>query len=272
MLTSFWISRTTDGTPSEVTPSGGVTSLVHRNYVVYRRNWVFFLTGFLEPVLWLFSIGIGVGALVSGFTVNGVEVGYASFVAPAMLAAAAMNGAILDSTYNVFFRLRFQKVYDAVLATPLGPAEVARGEVAWAVIRGAAYSAGFLLVMVAMGYVGSWWGVLVLPAAALIGFAFAGVGMALTTYMRSWQDFEYVQLAIMPMFLFSATFFPLSTYDPAVRWLIELTPLYRGVVLVRELSTGLVGTASLVSVVYLAALGAVGTQVAARRLDRLLLT
>jgi lipooligosaccharide transport system permease protein len=259
--------------PAGRPPTGGPMALLHRNFAVYRRGWATFLSGFLEPVLYLFSIGVGVGAMISGFEFHGRDVGYAEFVAPAMLATAAMNGAIMDSTFGVFFKLRFQKVYDAVVATPMGTRDVARGEIAWAVLRGAVYSTGFLVVMLLMGFLGSWWAVLALPAAVLLGFAFAGVGMALTTYMRSWQHFEYIQLAMVPMFLFSATFFPISTYEnAAVRWLVEATPLYRGVVLLRELCTGLVTFDSVVSVLYLLAMGTVGTYVATRRLDRLLLT
>lgn len=250
---------------------GGPSALLFRNFTVYRRGWIFFLTGFLEPVLFLFSIGIGVGAMVTGFPFHGRLLEYPDFVAPAMLATAAMNGAVMDSTFNVFFKLRFQKVYDAVLATPMGPRDVARGEVAWAVLRGALYSAGFLVLMLAMGYVGSWWAVLALPAAVLLGFAFAAVGMALTTYMTSWQHFEYILLALLPMFLFSATFFPVETYPPAVRWVVEFTPLYRGVLLIRELCTGVVTWDSALSVVYLATMGAVGLTVATRRLGTLLL-
>jgi lipooligosaccharide transport system permease protein len=254
-------------------PTGGPRALLYRNFAVYRRGWAIFASGFFEPVLYLFSIGVGVGAMISGFEFHGREVGYAEFVAPAMLATSAMNGAIMDSTFGVFFKLRFQKVYDAVVATPMGTQDVARGEIGWAVLRGSVYSTGFLVVMLLMGFLGSWWAVLALPGAVLIGFAFAGVGMALTTFMKSWQHFEYIQLAMMPMFLFSATFFPLSTYDqPAVRWLVEVTPLYRGVVLLRELCTGLVTLDSVVSVVYLLAMGAAGTYLATRRLDRLLLT
>ena len=254
------------------TGKGGPSAVVHRNFTFYKRGWVFFLTGLFEPVFYLFSIGVGVGAMVVGFEFNVAEVGYTEFVAPGMLATAAMNGAVIDSTFNVFFKLKFLKVYDAILATPMGPTDIARGEVAWAVMRGAVYSAGFLVIMLAMGLISSWWGVLALPAAILLGFAFAGVGMALTTFMRSWQDFEYVQLAIIPMFLFSATFFPIETYDGALRWVVEATPLYRGVVLIRELCTGLVTVESLISVVYHAVMGVVGTLVASRRLGRLLLT
>jgi lipooligosaccharide transport system permease protein len=252
--------------------TGGARAVLVRNYIVYRRGWIFFVTGFLEPVLYLFSIGVGVGAMVSGFSFNGQEIEYTAFVAPAMLATSAMNGAIIDSTFNVFFKLRFQKIYDAVLATPMSTADIARGEVSWAVLRGAVYSAGFLLVMLVMGLVSSWWAVLALPAAVLLGFSFAGTGMALTTFMKSWQHFEYIQLAMIPMFLFSATFFPIETYDGVLRWVIEATPLYRGVVLIRELCTGLLTVDSLISVVYLTVMGIVGTYVATRRLGRLLLT
>ena len=245
--------------------------LVERNFLVYRRGWLVFLSGFLEPVFYLFSIGIGVSVLVGGFTFNGERVPYTEFVAPAMLAASAMNGAVFDSTYNIFFRLKYAKLYDTVLATPLRPWDVATGEITWALLRGGVYSTGFLLVMVVMGLVDSWFAVLALPATLLVGFAFAGVGMALTTFMRSWQDFEFVQLAILPMFLFSATFYPLSAYPAALQWVVELTPLYRAVVLCRELVTGALSWGALASVAYLLVLGGVGLHVASGRLGKLLL-
>lgn len=246
--------------------------LVMRNYLAHRRSKVFFLTGFLEPVLYLFSIGVGVGQMVVGFEFNGRTVEYAAFVAPGMLAASAMNGAVLDSTFSVFFKLKYEKLYDAVLATPMRPRDVARGEITWALLRGGIYSAGFLGVMLLMGLVGSWWAVLAVPATLLIGFAFSGVCMALTTFMRSWQDFEFVQLAVMPLFLFSATFFPVTVYEGLLRVVVEATPLYRGVVLCRELTTGAVSVESAISVVYLLSMGSVGLYVVSRRLERLLLS
>ncbi len=246
--------------------------IVARNFTVYRGSWLVFLTGFLEPVLYLFSIGVGVGQLIDGFELGGRTVGYAAFVAPGMLAASAMNGAVLDATFGIFFKLRYDKVYEGVLATPMRTIDIARGELAWCLMRSAVYSLGFLLVMVALGLVESWWAVLAWPATWLIGLAFAGVGMAVTTFMTSWQDFEYISLAILPMFLFSATFFPVTAYDGALRTVVELTPLYRGVALVRELTTGTVSVDSLLSVAYLAVMGLVGLAVAARRFDKLLLT
>ena len=251
---------------------GATRVLLYRNYLCYRDGWMFFVSGFFEPVFYLFSIGVGVGQLVESFEFNGQQVDYAAFVAPAMLAASAMNGAVLDSTFNIFFKLKFIKLYDQILATPMNTLDVARGEIAWALVRGGVYSAGFLVVMVAMQLVESWWAVLVLPAALLIGFAFAGAGMACTTYMRSWQDFEYVQLATLTMFLFSATFFPISAFPDPARWVVELTPLYRAVVLCRELTTGALSMGSLFSVAYLLAMGIGGLMIVRRRLDALLLT
>lgn len=247
--------------------------IVERNYLVYRNSWPVFLTGMLEPVFYLFSIGIGVGDLVGELPLGGGRfVDYTAFVAPAMLASSAMNGALYDATYNIFFRMKYAKLYDAMLATPLKPLDVARGEVTWALLRGAFYSAAFIVIMVAMGLVESWWMLLALPATLLIGYAFAGAGMALTTWMRSWQDFEYIQLAVMPMFLFSATFYPVDTYPGVVEWLVRCTPLYQGVALCRDLALGTVGVECVVAVVYLAAMGTVGLVVASRRVGKLLLT
>ena len=255
-----------------LSPWQALKLIVLRNYLVYRRVWKLFLTGFLEPVFYLFSIGIGVGALVQGFEFNGEPISYAAFVAPGMLAVSAFNGALMDSTFNVFFKLKYDKLYDQMLATPLTTDDIARGEITWGQLRGASYSAAFLLVMAAMGLVGSWWAVLALPAALLIGFAFSAVCMALTTWMTSWQDFDKITLAQLPMFLFSATFFPLTVFPGWLQWVVEATPLYRGVVLCRELTTGSITWASAVSVVYLLAMGLVGLAVVRRRLDALLLT
>jgi lipooligosaccharide transport system permease protein len=251
-------------------PSG--RSLVLRNFITYRSAWPVFASGFFEPVLYLFSIGVGVGALVGGFEINGQPVAYAAFVAPGMLAASAMNGAVYDSTFGIFFKLRYDKVYEGVLATPMRPANIATGELMWCLLRSGVYALGFLIVMAAMGLVGSWWAVLAWPATWLIGFAFAGAGMALTTFMKSWQDFEYVQLAIIPMFLFSATFFPVTAFGGWLRWVVEVTPLYRGVVLCRELTTGTPSWEAAVSVLYLLAMGGIGLAVVSRRLHRLLLS
>ena len=259
--------------PAPLTPAAATRVLVLRNYVVYKDAWKLFITGFLEPVFYLFSIGIGVGQLIDTFEFHGEAVPYAEFVAPAMLATSAFTGALLDSTYNVFFKLKYEKLYDQMLATPLSTSDIARGEIAWGLMRGSVYSAAFLLVMAAMGLTHSWWALLALPATILIAFAFSAVCMAVTTWMKSWQDFDKITLVQMPLFLFSATFFPVEAFgDGVLRWVVEATPLYRGVVLCRELTTGVVTWGSAVSVVYLVVMGIAGLLVVRRRLDKLLLT
>ena len=257
---------------SPISAGEATALLLYRNYLAYRRAWYIFVSGFLEPVFYLFSIGVGVGQLVTGFEFNGESIPYAEFVAPGMLAASAMNGSLLDATFNFFFKLKYNKLFDQMLATPLTTMDIARGELSWSLLRGGIYSAAFLLVMVAMDLVSSWWAVLVVPAALLIGLAFGGICMALTTFMRSWQDFEFVTLATLPMFLFSATFFPVTAFPTVVRWVVECTPLYRGVVLCRELTTGALSWGSAVSVVYLVAMGLIGLAIVRRRLEALLLT
>lgn len=257
---------------SALPPGHGVRMVLLRNLLNVRAAWPVYLTGFFEPVFYLFSIGVGVGQLVDGFSVDGHPIGYAAFVAPGMLAVSAFNGALMDSTFNVFFKLKHARVYDQMLATPLTSRDVAVGEIGWGLVRGGVYSAVFLLVMAVMGHVSSWWGLLALPAAMLIAFAFSAVCMALTTWMRSFQDFDKVTLAQMPLFLFSGTFFPLDALDRWAAVLIECTPLYRGVVLCRELCTGHLTWESPLSVVYLLLMGLAGLWVVRRRLDTLLLT
>jgi lipooligosaccharide transport system permease protein len=244
--------------------------MVERNVLAYRRTWWVFLSGFFEPVLFLLSIGIGVGKLVGKLPFDGHAVDYKQFVAPGLLASAAMNGSLLDTTFNFFVKYKYSHTYDAILATPLGTGDLATGEVVWALMRGAIYSSAFLLTMLAFGLVPSWWALLVVPAAVLIGFAFAGAGLAGTTFMRSWVDFDYVTLALVPLFLFSATFFPLSQYPAGLQAVIRLTPLYQGVVLERALVLGDMQWMLLVHAAYLAVMGAFGLRVAARRIGRLL--
>lgn len=247
--------------------------VVERNLLVYRRIWLIILSGFFEPVFFLVSIGVGIGKLVGEVHgPHGEVVSYTAFVAPALLASSAMNGAVYESTMNIFFKLKFAKVYDAILATPVGVGDLALGEIGSALLRGAVYAVAFLIVMLVGGLVHSWWAILVIPSAILIGFAFAAVGMAGTTFMRTWTDFDLVTLATLPLFLFSATFYPLSTYPPGLRLVVQLTPLYHGVDLLRSLTLGTVGPGLLVHVAYLTLMGLAGLRLAGRRLEKLLLT
>lgn len=249
---------------------GGARHLVERNLLVYRDTWMVLVSGAVEPLVYLFALGVGLGGLVGEVTgPGGRPVSYAAYIAPALLAASAMNGTVYE-TYNVFFKLRYARLYDAVLATPLEPVEVAVGEVTWSLIRSALYATGFVAVAALLGLVRSPWGVLALPAALLIGLAFGGLTVAASSYMRSWQDFDLLQTAVVPMFLFSATFYPLDVYPPALQTLTQVSPLYHGVALVRGLMLGTPEPAMLAHAGVLVGLGVVGAWLAARRIEALL--
>jgi lipooligosaccharide transport system permease protein len=250
----------------------GSLRLIERHARAYRRFWLLFISGVFEPLFYLLSVGLGLGVLVGKVPGPGGQlVPYREFVAPGLLAVSSMNGAMYDSTFNVFFRLKYAKLYDAVLATPMRPAQVALGEIGWALVRATIYAIAFMGVMLALDLVHSPWAVLDVPVAVLIGFGFAAIGMYGTTFMKSWQDFDYVILASMPLFLFSATFYPLSVYPRPAQLVIEWTPLYQGVVLLRDLTLGAPGPGLLWRAAYLALLGVAGLYAAGRRIGKLLL-
>jgi lipooligosaccharide transport system permease protein len=250
-------------------------AVTERNISALRSGpvyWLVILSGFFEPLLYLLSIGVGVGELVGDLTLpGGPTISYAAFVAPAMLAASAMNGALVETTFNFFGKIKYMKLYDGVLATPVRPFEIALGELCWAMVRGAIYSAGFLVVMVLMGLTSAGWALLAFPASLLVGFAFGGLGMALSTFIRSWQDFDLMGSVQYALFLFSGTFVPPDSYPVALRVIVELTPLYHSVELLRAITTGAVGWGTCGHAGYLLAATALGLAVAGRRMGRLLL-
>ncbi|MDO8485684.1 MAG: ABC transporter permease [Candidatus Limnocylindrales bacterium] len=259
-------------TPAFALGSRRSARLIERNLYVYKHGWMVILSGFFEPLFYLLGIGFGLGALIGTIAGPGGEpISYQLFVAPALLASSAMNGAITESTFNFFFKLNYNKTFTSILATPLSPGDIALGELGWALIRGGLYALGFMGVMVALGLVVSPWVILAVPAALLLGFAFGAVGMAATSFMKTWQDFDLIQLVVLPMFLFSGTFYPLDAYPDALRVIVQLTPLYQGVDLIRSLTVGAISPILLFHVAYLAVMGIVGLAITSRRLDKLLL-
>ncbi|MGW4461565.1 ABC transporter permease [Micromonospora sp. NPDC004704] len=247
-------------------------SVAERNVAALKSAyWVVLVSGFFEPLLYLLSIGVGVGALIGDLTLPGGQVvTYAAFVAPAMLASSAMSGALSETTFNFFGKMKYQKLYDGILATPVRPFEIALGELGWAMMRGTLYSGAFLAVMVAMDLTSPVRALAAFPAAVLVGFAFGALGMALSTFMRSWQDFDLMGSAQFALFLFSGTFVPAQGYPTVLRWIVEASPLYRAVDLVRGITTGTGGWLRMVDVLYLVAATLVGLLVASRRMGRML--
>ena len=253
--------------------AGNTRAVIHRGLLATRStNYLVVFSGFFEPVFYLLSLGIGFGALVGTVqTSTGAEVSYAAYIAPALLAVSAMNGAVYDSTWNVFFKLNYAKLYQGMLTTSLGPLDVALGEILLALLRGAMYAVGFMVVMQALGLNLSWTALLALPAVLVIAFGFASVGMAITSYFRTFQQVEWVTFIMLPMFLFSATFYPISVYPEAIQWVIQALPLWHGVELIRGVTTGALSPMLWVHLGYFAVMIAVGIIVATRRLRALFL-
>ncbi len=250
--------------------AGSVTS---RNIAALRSAyWLVVISGFFEPLLYLLSIGVGVGKLVGDLPLpDGRLVSYAQFVAPSMLAASAMSGALSESTFNFFGKMKYLKLYDAVLATPVRPMEIAFGELTWAMVRGSLYSVAFLAIMVLMHLTTVGWALVAFPATLLVGFAFGGLGMALSTFMRSWQDFDLMAVVQFALFLFSGTFAPVASYPGPLRVIVQGTPLYQAVELIRGLTTGSIQLSLLGHIAYLLVMAAIGLAIAGRRMGRLLL-
>ncbi len=248
-------------------------SVMARGVLATRStNWLVVVSGFFEPIFYLLSMGLGLGALVGTVTTtNGDEVSYAAFIAPALLAVAAMNGAIYDSTWNVFFKMQFSKLYEGMLSTSLGPLDVALGEISLALLRGALYGVGFMVVMQFLGLNLSWWALLALPAVVLIAFAFASFGMAVTSYMTTFQQMDWINFVLLPMFLFSATFYPITVYPEPIQLVVMALPLWHGVELIRGLTTGTVDAGTAWHVLYYLVMIVVGMVFTTKRLTTLFL-
>ncbi len=253
--------------------SGRSRVVLERGFFALKSStWLVVLSGFVEPVFYLLAFGYGIGQFIDGTTDGaGNPITYAQFIAPALLATSAMNGAIYDSTWNVFFKMHFGKLYNSMLSTSLGTLDVALGEIGWALLRGLAYAIGFMAVVTPMGLVTSSWGILAIPASVLIAFGFASIGMGVTSYLTNYQQMQWIVGLTLPMFLFSGTFFPLTIYPEPVQWLIQALPLWQAIELIRGLTLGVMNLAMLGHVLYFVVMIIGGLYFTTRRLTALFL-
>jgi len=258
------------GKPGEKYYSGRSRVIMERAYIAFRSStWMIVISGFVEPVLFLLSFGYGLKDLVGDITVAGQPVGYVAFIAPALLATSAMNGAIYDSTMNVYFKLNHDRIYHGMLSTSLGPMDVALGEIGWALLRGLSYAVGFMAIVTPLGLIPSAWGILAIPAAVLIAFGFASFGMAVTSYMKSFQQLELVNIFLLPMFLFSGSFYPLDVFPEWLQTIIRLFPLAHAIDLVRGLTLGNISWALAGHAMYFVVMIVVGLFFTTKRLNAL---
>jgi lipooligosaccharide transport system permease protein len=253
--------------------SGRARVVLERGYFALKSStWMVVASGFVEPLIYLVAFGYGIGQFIDGVVDgNGNPISYAQFIAPALLATSAMNGAIYDSTWNVFFKMHFGRIYNGMLSTSMGTLDVALGEISWALLRGLAYAIGFMAIVTPLGLVPSWWGLLAIPASVLVAFGFAAVGMGITSYLKHRQQMQYIQLVMLPMFLFSGTFFPLDIYPEPVQWFIQALPLWQAIELIRGLTLGIMNWAMLGHVLYFVVMIIGGLYFTTRRLTALFL-
>ena len=206
----------------------------------YRRIWrSTVITSIVNPVFYLGALGVGLGSLVNKSGGAPLGVPYLDFVAPGMLASAAMQLASGEASWPVMGSFKWTRQYFAMIATPLGVRDVVLGHQLWMLVRLAGTSAIYLAVIAAFGGVDSFWGILALPACVLVGAAFTA---PLAAYAATQdQDAAFVPInrfVILPLFLFSGTFFPVSRLPLPLEWLAYATPLWHGVDLCRELTLG----------------------------------
>ena len=261
-----------EGRKSSAMYAGRPHVLLERGWIAFKSStWIPVVTGFVEPVLFLLAFGYGMGSLVGDVTSGNTTMDYTLFIAPGLLANSAMNGAIYDSTWNVFWKLNESKLYKTMLSTPLGPLDIALGEITWALIRGLVYSLGFLTVVTALGLTPSFWAILAIPAASLIAFGFASFGMAITSYFKTYQQMGFINFVLLPMTLFSGSLYPISVYPDWLEKVIMALPLWHGIELVRACWFGNITSDILVHIAYFLVMIAVGLFITSRRLRALFL-
>lgn len=246
-------------------------SVWRRNATMYRRTWSWnILPNFFEPVLYLVSIGVGVGGYISEMA----GVSYIEFITPGLVCVAAMNGASFEVTYNIFVRMNYEKAYDAMLTTPIQPADILAGEVSWAVTRSCIYGVCFFLVVVLAGLAPLPSALWVLPVVALTGFLFSAVGLAFTLQIGVIEVFSfYFTLFLTPLFLFSSVFFPLEErLAPSWLWVAEVLPLLHPVRLARAAFRGEASILLVWDVLYIVVVSALLFLFIAGRMQRRLST
>ena len=243
-----------------------------RNFLVYRRLWHRSIAfGFLQPILFLTAMGIGVGALMSADDLSAFGgVPYIDWLGPGLLSAMAMQTATFESTYPIMNKIMWGRNYEAMLSTPLTTRNLVVGELLWVSFRIGTLAAVFLVVLTAFGITRSPWAVLAVPVAMLIGVAFSSCLLAFTATQRNDVGFSALfRFVINPLFLFSGTFFPLSRLPDAVEWIAWATPLYHGVQLIRGLVLADLNLAAApLHLAYLGTMLVIGVTLADRNLRR----
>jgi lipooligosaccharide transport system permease protein len=227
-----------------IRPLAGIGRVFEHRFVIYRRTFrASLFSSFLTPIMFLAAMGLGLGGYVdqSGDAALG-GVSYLAFLAPGLLVATCMQAAAFEATFPIMAGLVWSRVYHAMFATPITPRDIALGNIVWFAARLLLIATVFTVVIVLFGAATSPLVILAIPVAALTGLGFATPIAAFAATQRTPERFAAIfRFGIMPLFLFSGTFYPIESLPAFVQPLAWLTPLYHGVVLARGLSLGTIG-------------------------------
>jgi lipooligosaccharide transport system permease protein len=213
--------------------------VVEHNLLTFRHTWRAYATSLVVPFLFLAAMGLGLGSLVDrrGGSVQGVS--YLVFIAPGLMAASAMQAGAAEGAWPIMGKIRWNRIYHSMLASPLSIDDLLLGELATMALRLLVTSGVFFVAMLVFGTVRSGWGVLAWPSAALTGLAFATPVTALSAVLRNDSGYSLLfRLGIVPLFLLGGAFFPIDRLPGAVQVVAWVTPLYHGVALARGLTMG----------------------------------
>ena len=264
--------------PASSAARGGIGHVFEHRFLQYRRSFrASIFSSFLTPVLFLAAMGLGLGTYVDDSANQALGgVSYLAYLAPGLLAATCMQTAAFEAAFPIMAGLIWSRVFHAMHATPINGQDIALGNLAWIGARMLLVAAVFTVVMVAFGAATSPLVVFAIPVGALTGLAFAAPIMAFSATQRTPEKFNAIfRFGIMPLFLFSGTFYPVSALPILLQPLAWITPLWHGVELARGLSLGTIGEDPLMAVVHLAVLlgfVAVGTVFAIRTVNAKLVT
>ena len=222
----------------------GAFRVWQRNVTIFRKYWKSIMfPNFIEPLLYLAALGLGLGAFIQQGGINGQS--YIQYIAPGLLASNAMFAASFESTFNTFVKFEINKIYDAIITTPINVEDVVAGEYLWAGTRAALYGTAFLVVLTILGFtfaeplITSLWAVLIPPMLLVIGVMFSVMGTLFTALIERIDLYAYYfTLVVTPLFLFSDIFFPVENFPAPVPQIAWFTPLYHAVNVCRELATG----------------------------------
>ena len=213
---------------------------------VYRST---IISNLFDPLIYLLALGFGLGAYVA--QIAGLS--YIQFIAPGLIASSIMNAASFETTYNTFVRIHFDRVYEAMMATPVTVEDIVVGEMLWAMTRSTIYASVMLCVVAALGLVKSWLAVLVPLMGAIGGLMFAIIGLTYTSFLKSIDQMNfYFTLFITPLFLFSGVFYPLDALPKTVQQIALLSPLYHLVSIIRPLVLGTLGVEAVFHLLWIA--------------------